>query len=97
MYRINTPDGQSFLTEKPNYIRKHSNNCFILTDAARAQGVAYHGTPYMFADGTVCYEVDGGNELEALIFENAMLKSLLADTDEAVIEIYERMEGIANG
>lgn len=79
MYRINTPTGESFLTEKPNYIRKHSNNCFILTDAARAQGVAYHGTPYMFADGTICYEVDGGQEIKQTEETNAIVFVTLAE------------------
>lgn len=62
MYKIITPDGE-FLTEKPNFIRKHSNNCFILTERSKAEGVAYHGTPYMFADGAMCYEVDTGADI----------------------------------
>lgn len=61
MYKIQTPTGETYLTEKPNFIRIHSNGMtFILTDAARAEGVAYHGTPYLFADGAICYEVDAG-------------------------------------
>lgn len=65
MYKIQTTKGETFLTEKPNFIRKHKNGYFVLTDKAQAEGVAYHGTPYMFADGVVCYEVDTGERILA--------------------------------
>ena len=58
MYKIITHTGETHLTEKPNFIRKHKNGCFVLTDEATAEGVAYNGTPYLFADGAICYEVD---------------------------------------
>ena len=60
MYKIITHTGETHLTEKPNFIRKHENGCFVLTDEATAEGVAYHGTPYLFKDGAMCCEVDGG-------------------------------------
>ena len=60
MYKIITHTGETHLTEKPNFIRKHENGCFVLTDEATAEGVAYNGTPYLFADGTQVYEVDAG-------------------------------------
>lgn len=60
MYKIITHTGETHLTEKPNFIRKHENGCFSLTDEATAEGVAYSGTPYLFADGTQVYEVDAG-------------------------------------
>ena len=60
MYKIITHTGETHLAERPNFIRKHENGCFVLTDEATAEGVAYHGTPYLFADGTICYEVDAG-------------------------------------
>ena len=60
MYRITTPSGETILTEKVNYIRVHRNGVYLLTDASRAEGVAYHGTPYLYADGTQVHEVDGG-------------------------------------
>ena len=60
MYKIITNTGETYLTEKPNFIRKHENGCFILTDEETAEGVAYSGTPYLFADGTQVYEVDAG-------------------------------------
>ena len=60
MYKIITHTGETHLTEKPNFIRKHENGCFVLTDEATAEGVAYHGTPYLFADGVQVHEVDGG-------------------------------------
>ena len=60
MYRIITPAGESILTEKVNYIRVHKSGGYLLTDASRAEGVAYHGTPYLYADGTQVHEVDAG-------------------------------------
>lgn len=60
MYRIITPTGETFLTEKVNYIRVHKNGVYLLTDVNHAEGVAYHGTPYLFKDGAMCCEVDGG-------------------------------------
>ena len=64
MYRIITPTGETILTEKVNYIRVHKNGVYLLTDVNRAEGVAYHGTPYLFKDGAMCCEVDGGNVIE---------------------------------
>lgn len=58
MYKIITNIGETHLTEKPNFIRKHENGCFVLTDEAMAEGVAYNGTPYLFANGAICCEVD---------------------------------------
>ena len=63
MYKIITNTGETHLTEKPNFIRKHDNGCFVLTDEAMADGVAYNGTPYLFADGVICYEVDKGADI----------------------------------
>ena len=63
MYKIITHTGETYLTEMPNFIRKHENGCFVLTDEALAEGVAYNGTPYLFADGTICYEVDKGADI----------------------------------
>lgn len=60
MYRIITPAGESILTEKVNYIRVHKSGVYLLTDVNHAEGVAYHGTPYLYADGTQVHEVDGG-------------------------------------
>ena len=63
MYRIITPTGETFLTEKVNYIRVHKNGVYLLTDVNHAEGVAYHGTPYLFADGAQVCEVDAGETL----------------------------------
>ena len=60
MYRITSPTGEQFLTEKVNYIRVHKSGVYLLTDANHAEGVAYHGTPYLYADGTQVHEVDAG-------------------------------------
>ena len=63
MYRITTATGESFLTEKVNYIRVHKSGVYLLTDVNHAEGVAYHGTPYLFSDGAICYEVDKGADI----------------------------------
>lgn len=60
MYNITTPAGESYLTEQVNYIRVHTSGVYLLTDANHAEGVAYRGTPYLFADGAIVCEVDAG-------------------------------------
>lgn len=60
MYKITTPAGESHLTEKVNYIRVHTSGVYLLTDVNHAEGVAYQGTPYLFADGAMVCEVDAG-------------------------------------
>lgn len=60
MYKIRTPQGETYLTEKVNYIRVHTNGVYLLTDADHAEGLAYRGMPYLFADGTIVCEVDAG-------------------------------------
>ena len=60
MYRITTPTGETHLTEKLTYVRKHSSNVFLITDQKRAEGVGYHGNFYLFADGSQVHEVDAG-------------------------------------
>ena len=60
MYRLTTPQGESYLTEKVNYIRVHASGVYLLTDVNHAEGVAYRGTPYLFADGASVCEVDAG-------------------------------------
>ena len=63
MYRITTPSGASILTEKVNYIRVHKSGVYLLTDVNHAEGVAYHGTPYLFKDGAICCEVDNCSDI----------------------------------
>ena len=66
MYKIITNTGETYLTEKPIFIRKHENGCFVLTDEATAEGVAYSGIPYLFADGAVCIPFDSGITIQTL-------------------------------
>ena len=71
MYKIITHTGETHLTEKPNFIRKHENGCFVLTDEAAAEGVVYNGTPYhLFGraameglETVVLVEIDAGRIL----------------------------------
>ena len=65
MYRITTPQGESYLTEQVNYIRVHTSGVYLLTDVNHAEGVAYRGTPYLFADGTIVCEVDAGETVRS--------------------------------
>ena len=60
MYEIRKYGGVIALTEKPNYIRRHADGFYILCEEEDAQGVAYHGTPYLFSDGAQVHEVDAG-------------------------------------
>lgn len=65
MYRITTPQGESYLTEQVNYIRVHTSGVYLLTDVNHAKGVAYRGTPYLFADGAMVCEVDAGETVRS--------------------------------
>lgn len=74
MYRITTPSGEFIMTDKINYIRVHKSGTYLLTDVNHAEGVAHHGTPYLFKDGAHVAEIDGGEltqETAGLL--NAML------------------------
>ena len=79
MYRITTPTGETILTEKVNYIRVHKNGVYLLTDVNRAEGVAYHGTPYLFKDGAQVCEVDAGADIQASQETEALTLELEAD------------------
>lgn len=64
MYKITTPAGESYLTEEVSYIRVHTPGVYLLTDANRAEGVAYQGTAYLFADGAQVCQVDAGEAMQ---------------------------------
>lgn len=87
MYKIITHTGETHLTEKPNFIRKHENGCFVLTDEATAEGVAYSGTPYLFKDGNIVTEVDIGADLLAAQETEALTLELAADHEARLCEI----------
>ena len=89
MYRIITPSGESILTEKVNYIRVHKSGVYLLTDMSRAEGVAYHGTPYLFKDGAACYEADSGEEFKSVRSDADIMKMQLQQADDTAIELYE--------
>ena len=82
MYKIITYTGETHLTEKPNFIRKHENGCFVLTDEETAEGVAYNGTPYLFNDGVICCEFDGGAAIQTSKETDALTLELAADHEE---------------
>ena len=98
MYKIITNTGETHLTEKPIFIRKHENGCFVLTDEATAGGVAYNGIPYLFDDGAMCYEV-GTTEgrVATLEAENKTLKaqvSALTDQNDFQEELIVELANI---
>ena len=78
MYKIITHTGETHLTEKPTFIRKHENGCFVLTDEATAEGVAYNGTPYIFAEGNAVHEFDAADLVKETEEENKNLKAQIA-------------------
>lgn len=69
MYQIIKDGSVVAYVEKPYYIRKHSNGCFVKTDEENACGIAICGTPYHLlgrdeldgvAETVAISEVDGG-------------------------------------
>lgn len=64
MYKLTIPTGETYITEKLNYIRVHTSGVYLLTDVNHAEGVAYQGTPYLFADGAIVCEVDAGEAMQ---------------------------------
>lgn len=86
MYKIITNAGETHLTEKPNFIRKHENGCFVLTDVNHAEGVAHHGTPYLFKDGAQVCEVD---DYEIVTQEDAKNREAV---EQAITDLY--LDGI---
>ena len=86
MYRITSPTGEQFLTEKVNYIRVHKSGVYLLTDVNHAEGVAHHGTPYLFADGAQVCEVD---DYEVVTQEDAKNREAV---EQAITDLY--LDGI---
>ena len=77
MYKIITHTGETYLTEKPNFIRKHENGCFVLTDEEAAEGVAYNGTPHIFAEGNSVHEFDAADLVKETEEENNLTNKRL--------------------
>lgn len=85
MYKIITPTGETFLTEKPNFIRVHpSGNAYLLCEKSKAEGIAYHGTPYLFADGNMATEVDIGADILETKETEALTLELAADHEARI-------------
>lgn len=80
MFKLITTSGDTILTEKPNFIRHYKNGCFILCDREKAEGIAYAGTPYLFAEGNMLHEIDSGEStgaVEALLYHSEMKPAAL--------------------
>ena len=41
MYKLTIPSGESYLTEKVNYIRRHDSGVYLLTDVNHEDGGAF--------------------------------------------------------
>ena len=89
MYKITTPSGETFLTEKLQFIRQIGTNAFIRTERKFAEGVNCLGNNYLFKDGTHFHEFDGADEIRRLNSENESVLSHLAETDEVAIDLFE--------
>lgn len=88
MYKIQTHTGETFLTEKPNFIRVHpSGDAFLLCERHNAEGIAYHGTPYLFKNGNIVTEVDVGADILAAKETEALALELAADHEARLCEI----------
>lgn len=86
MYCITTPSGEFIMTEKVNYIRVHKSGTYLLTDVNHAEGVAHHGTPYLFKDGAQVCEVD---DYEVVTQEDAKNREAV---EQAITDLY--LDGI---
>lgn len=85
MYKITTPNGETFLTEKATFIRVHpSGNAYLLCDRSKAEGVAYQGTPYLFKDGNIVSEVDVGADILGTQTTEALTLELAADHEARI-------------
>ena len=98
MFRIIKTDGTELgVAESVNYIKIHENGCFTTATKDDAIGVAYSSIPYNLighedivdAETVVVYEIDGGNEINAIVAKNNLINAQLAEVDEIAIELYE--------
>ena len=87
MYRIIKADDGAVIgsTEAPRFIKKSSAGCFVQTDEANAQGVAFKGTPYNLRDRE---GVDAEETVIVIEFDGA---EVTADTADKVVEIEDAM------
>lgn len=86
MYRITTPTGETHLTEKITYVRKHSSGVFLITDQKKAEGVSYQGNSYLFTDGVQVCEVD---DYEVVTQEDVKNREAV---EQAITDLY--LDGI---
>ena len=87
MYKIITPTGETYTTEKPNFIRVHQSGVYLLCAREKAEGIAYHGTPYLFKDGAAYYEFDSGENMMASHDTEALVLELAADHEARLCSI----------
>lgn len=102
MYKITTPTGE-YLTDTLTYIRKHPSGAYLITDQRRAEGVAHHGTFFLFAEGASVQKVDAADVLASaeraavLEGENTILKaqvSALSDQNDFQEELIVELANI---
>ncbi len=87
MFRI-IKDGVSLgLVERPTYITKADNGCFVLCPEAQARGIAYRDIPYHVigrppmegAEDVMLEAVDGGGEIDKATGTGGILFVTLAE------------------
>lgn len=96
MYKLINTNGGAVIgtTESPRFIYKKSTGCFVETNEAEAQGIAFKGTPYNLfgregvgADETVMLvEFDGGETADAATVLTAQQAQDRADIDFIAME-----------
>ena len=99
IYRIITTTGVELgYVEDVNYIMIHPRNkCFNSCKKEKAIGIAFKGKPYNLvghadipgAETVMIQHADVGDKLVELNKKNTELTELLAEADEAAIELYE--------
>ena len=92
MFQIKTKT-ETILTDFVVFIRRHPNGCLVQTTPELAEGVATHGTPYMFEDGVSVNRQDTGHILMDQSAANTMIEEALCEKD---VMDSQRMTDIEN-
>lgn len=95
MYRIIKVDGMEIgITDRVNYIKMGTAECYVLTSHEEAVGISFQNKPYNLighneiegADTVIISEFDGGMELESLSRKHIGAEQMITDLDIANIE-----------
>nr|DAT48608.1 MAG TPA: hypothetical protein [Caudoviricetes sp.] len=85
MYQITTATGEKYLAERVDFVHVlPSGNAYLVCDERKAEGVVFHGTPYLYKDGNVVTEVDKGADIAAT-------EKTVSDNDAMNVDLAYRM------